>query len=609
MEEPRPSSREPVGARDLHRLRWIGLLLPVGFVWAFEILRFLILDQAHASNTHLIAASLMAAAVVVFAVGMAYFLDRAQRQLVAQNKDLSVTHAVSSAVRGGLSLPDLVAQALEQLSEQTGALAGAIHVDGAEGGLTVAHPTHLAEGLAWVQPILDEVAASAGPSDPSFTIRHAVDTGVLDLPLARGGERIGRLRLVFHPPVEPDLSNAALADIAGEIATSIQLARVVADLRRRERESAALYGLALQLTRRTDLRETLDTITHYARELLAADHAVVCLSDGRPGGLPARSPDRLATLEDGTVCSFAHTGDAVDHARNPDCPILPGNGIVAWASRPMRGPDGHLGELCVARRTGPQFSTADRELLAALADMAAIAVRTARLHDAEEQYTILAERDRIARELHDSLAQVLGVIHLRLRAVAPLAAETDRAALIQEIDELAEVSDEAYRDVREAILGLRETVGSDTGLEGSLREYLHKYGRQTGIQATLVCHGSTQGALAPRTEVQLLRVVQEALTNVRKHAEARRVVVRLDCVGPSPKLEVEDDGSGFDPAKVTASLEGGFGLASMRERVEQIGGTLDVHTAPGKGTRIVVHLDAEETRVARTAAPASAPGR
>jgi two-component system nitrate/nitrite sensor histidine kinase NarX len=309
------------------------------------------------------------------------------------------------------------------------------------------------------------------------------------------------------------------------------------------------------------------------------------------------------------VCTFAHTGDSLDHARNPECPIVPASGAAAWASRPMRGPDGHLGELCVARLTGSDFTSAERELLAALADMAAIAVRTSRLHDAEEQYTILAERDRIARELHDSLAQVLGVIHLRLRAVEPLAAGTGSTELIRELDELAEVSDEAYRDVREAILGLRETIGSDDGLEGSLREYLHKYGRQTGIQATLVCHGPTKGALPPRTEVQLLRVVQEALTNVRKHAAAHRVVVRLDCGAAVPSLEVEDDGSGFDPALVTASLEGGFGLASMRERVQQIGGTLDVHTAPGKGTRIVVRLDAEETRVASATTSAGAPGR
>ena len=158
--------------------------------------------------------------------------------------------------------------------------------------------------------------------------------------------------------------------------------------------------------------------------------------------------------------------------------------------------------------------------------MAAIAVRTARLHEAEEQWTIHAERDRIARELHDSLAQVLGVIHLQLRALESRAKDEASHGMADELSSLAETADEAYRDVREAILGLRETVREDDGLEGSLREYLRKYSRQTGIATHLECDGDSRRALSPRAEVQLLRVVQEALTNTRKHAGALAVVRR-----------------------------------------------------------------------------------
>jgi signal transduction histidine kinase len=234
--------------------------------------------------------------------------------------------------------------------------------------------------------------------------------------------------------------------------------------------------------------------------------------------------------------------------------------------------------------------------------MAAIAVTTARLKEAEQQWTIVAERDRIARELHDSLAQVLGHIHLRLR---DLETRLDGAAPIigAELADLADVADEAYRDVREAILGLRETISSEGGLEGALREYIAKYARQTGIQAGLDCDQTGRVALPPRAEVQLLRVVQEALTNVRKHADASRVVVRMRCPDGQPTLEVEDDGVGFDPARIGPSFSGGFGLSSMRERVEQVGGTLEMHTSPGAGTRIVVRLQPEEPRVAPAAPP------
>jgi two-component system NarL family sensor kinase len=87
------------------------------------------------------------------------------------------------------------------------------------------------------------------------------------------------------------------------------------------------------------------------------------------------------------------------------------------------------------------------------------------------------------------------------------------------------------------------------------------------------------------------------------------VAIRIACTGPSAVVTIEDDGKGFDPARASASMEGGFGLASMRERVELIGGTIDVHTAPGKGTRIVVHLQAEDTRGTPSAEAESVAGR
>jgi signal transduction histidine kinase len=586
---------EPQGPRDLSRLKWATVVLPVVFVWVFELVRFLVLDPTLKGDSgHVLSAMIMGAAIVVFATIVSIYLDRTQKQLIRQNKDLTVTHAVSSAVRGGLSLPDLLEQALDQLMTQTSALAGIVTVRTTAGEpLAIRRPETLAPGLGWLDPILHQPPDPASAT-PRYTIRAGVDTGILDLPLIRGSERIGHLRLAFHPPVEPDVSSAALVDIAGEIAGAAQLSLTVADLHRRERETAALYEVALQLTGRGDLRDLLDTITGHARELLGAERAVACLAD--PRDAPSRSSrDRLAMADNGSVCLVAHQGLGADHARNPMCPLVEGRDDRAWAARPLRGPDGILGELCVVR-SGKAFTEAERTLLGALADMATIAVRTARLHEAEEQWTIHAERDRIARELHDSLAQVLGVIHLRLRALENRAKDEASHGIAAELSEVAETADEAYQDVREAILGLRETVREDSGLEGSLREYLRKYSRQTGISAAFACEGDTRRALTPRSEVQLLRVVQEALTNTRKHSRAQRVSVRIDCAGPATTLTVEDDGVGFDPAAVASSMEGGFGLASMRERVEQIGGTLDVHTAPNEGTRIVVHLLAEDMR-------------
>ena len=628
----------------LSRLRWATLILPIVFVWLFEVLRSFVLDpQVTGTDGHVIAAMIMGGAIVVFATMVSLYLDRTQKQLVAQNKDLTVTHAVSSAVRGGLSLPDLLEQALDRVVTQTGALAGVVTITTPDEPLVIRRPAVLPSGLAWLGTILDE-PADAAQAEPVYSRRASVDTGILDLPLIRGAERIGHLRLTFHPPEEPDVSQAAFADISGEIAGAAQLGLTVADLHRRERERAALYAVALQLTGRNDLRDVLDTITTHARDLLGAERAVACLAEARPlvrpdgqrdtmsvdvlsnprteahdgpvtaiqsvstSGItaPLTYRERLAMADDGSICLVAHGDTSIQHARNPACPLIVKEPGRVWAARPLRGPDGILGELCVVREGRP-FTPGERTLLGALADMASIAVRTARLHEAEEQWTIHAERDRIARELHDSLAQVLGVIHLQLRSLETRAKDEASHVMASELSQLAETADEAYRDVREAILGLRETVREDDGLEGSLREYMRKYSRQTGIVATVTCEGDTRRALSPRVEVQLLRVVQEALTNTRKHSRAHRVTVRIDCTGPVATLTIEDDGVGFDPASLKRSMEGGFGLASMRERVEQVGGTLTVHTAPNEGTTIVVALDPEDMRgTPSSQAPSSA---
>jgi signal transduction histidine kinase len=595
--------------RLLTRAKWVGVLLPIAFIWAFEIVRWYVVEPSvPADSAHVFSALVLSGGAVLFSLGLFGILDHAQSRLVESHQDLAATHAVASALQGGEDLAATLEACLDRVLEHTGALGGEIVVEGPGGrALVVRRPAGLGAGMAWVETILDD--APATPQDLTRNDLPGVDATLIDVPLRSPAAAVGVMRLLIHPTGGPRISTAALVDLGEKIGTAAGLATSLADLRREEHERSALYGVALQLTGRAELRDLLDLITKHARELLGAERAVACLADPRSDGHGYDWANRLAMTDDGRACFLAHPPDETGPKHhNAACPLQHDGPLAEILERPLRGADGFLGELCVMRTNGAPFTDRDRELLGALADMAAIAVGTARLREAEQQYTIVAERDRIARELHDSLAQVLGVIHLRLRSLEPEVRDVPGNGVATEISDLADIADEAYKDVREAILGLRESITAAHGLEGALGEYLRKYSRQTGIKTSLHCDGAARRALTPRSEVQLLRVVQEALTNVRKHAGARHAAVSLNEDDGVVTLAVMDDGVGFDPGRLEEALDHGFGLASMRERVEQIGGTLAVHTGPGMGTRVVVELQQEEMRAAHAAGTPRAPG-
>ena len=197
-----------------------------------------------------------------------------------------------------------------------------------------------------------------------------------------------------------------------------------------------------------------------------------------------------------------------------------------------------------------------------------------RAHDAvveaERHTAALVERERIARELHDSLAQVLGVAHLRLRALSGRRGLVGEDGLRAEVDDLADLCREAHRDVREAILGLKDAHRPERSLAEQLEAYVATFERTSSIPTTLHSDAGGDLGLTPAAEVQVIRVIQEALTNVRKHARARRAGVRIMMHDDHTAFVVEDDGRGFDPGRAPGA--DAFGLCTMRERTESVGG-------------------------------------
>jgi two-component system nitrate/nitrite sensor histidine kinase NarX len=510
---------------------------------------------------HLAGLTVVVVGIVAFAAFMFRLIDRTERQVVSQNRDLTTANAVAGAVQGQSSLPAVVDSALGALLSTSGAVQARIRF---------LEPAGSPEGEA------DARTRSVGG--------RRLDAGppTLEVPLAHDSTVVGRLAL-WYPDGSDEtdrIGGAALSSLTTQIACALQLVGAVGDLNRRKEEGHAFYDILLRVSNQEATTPVLDAVVRHAATLLGADAAVVAVSHetSRTIRFEAGEQEPVRRADGGTAVAVG---------------LAEGEGDLdaqQWAhtiSQDVVGGAGHLGALSVARRGGAPFTDRDRGFLATLASLAGIALSSAQMREGARQRAVLSERTRIAREMHDSLAQVLGAVHLRLRVLETGAATMPEDAVRAEVEALADVCAEAYRDVREAILGLRDANHhAERSLVDNLRSYLEAYSTQSGVSARLANEVGHEVALSPRAEVHVIRIVQEALTNVRKHANARSVLVSIRGTDTSTSFVVSDDGTGFDPEAATAGGSDGYGLFTMRDRAALLGGTVQVDSAPGRGTTV-----------------------
>ncbi len=214
----------------------------------------------------------------------------------------------------------------------------------------------------------------------------------------------------------------------------------------------------------------------------------------------------------------------------------------------------------------------------------------AQLMEHQRALAALKEREQLARELHDGLGQVLGYVKMQAQAARERLAQDQKEIADGDLAQLMAVAQDAHADVREYILGARSGVSSEPGFLPALRQYLQRFAETYKMRAELIPPpDGTDAAFEPTVEAQLLRIIQEALTNARKHAQAKSVQVSIELEDSRAQVIVQDDGAGFDPALLEAAEGQKFGLRFMRERAEDAGGSLEVQSAPGAGTRVIIH--------------------
>ena len=373
---------------------------------------------------------------------------------------------------------------------------------------------------------------------------------------------------------------------------------------RRNRELAALLAVGQAGRSAVRLGDVLDAALEAVLAVTSAEAAEVWLAtEGgelelgrlRGAGSDGVSDRQGFRLGEGLPRLAVQTGEpVVVHGPASDgrfvWPAVQELGFESLYAIPLLRDARTVGVLAVAARDAEALAdAAERRLLEGIGEQVAIAIENARLHERVLDAAVLEERERIGRELHDGLAQVLGYINTQTLAIRKLLDSGRVEAAGEALASMEEASRHVNDDVREAILGLR--TAPKEGLAANLRAYLHDYGLMGGAALRLEATPQTERLRLPAsTEFQVVRIVQEALSNVRKHAAARSAFVSLRIEGEQLSVEVTDDGRGFDPEHPIPSNWPRFGLQTMHERAKAIGGRFEVRSQPGEGTTVGVRV-------------------
>ncbi len=380
-------------------------------------------------------------------------------------------------------------------------------------------------------------------------------------------------------------------------ALALQNTELHDELQRRLAESESFGRVLVSLLQKTVLEQVLDIVCAEAQGLIGATGSAVLLLTDQAWlevkhrlGRPLTAAERLPV--DGSLAGLVvRKGEPV---RLNDPTLFAQAQVYQWPADltallalPLHVNGGIIGVLDVVNKAGG-FTEEDVRVMSVFANQAAMAIEHARLQQQAEQLAVLEERQRLARELHDSVTQSLYSVTLYANAAALALAAGKAEIAAGYLAELQETAQEGMHDMRLLIFQLHPPMLEAEGLVAALQTRLAAVEDRAGLQTQFQVEGERRLPIA--IEEDLYWIAQEALNNVRKHAAARHVTVHLHFTAVTIRLEVVDDGVGFDLQAVRAEGQGSGGLRSIAERAARLGGQLTHESGPGKGTRLVVEV-------------------
>ena len=391
--------------------------------------------------------------------------------------------------------------------------------------------------------------------------------------------------------------------VAAIVFFSLFIFRYVAEiqktLRRQNAELLALHSAALDVTSELALDIVLKKVVELARQLVDARYGALSVIDR--GGRIQQFITSGISDEQRAAIGPPPVGHGVlgvvllegQHLRLPNIAAHPRSAgfppnhpvMRTLLAVPIPCSSPFLGNLYLSDKAdAAAFTAGDEETLERFAIQAAIAIDNAYLHAQAADLAVATERVRISHEMHDGLAQVLGYVNTKVQAADAYLKRGKSEEASEQLRELVVAAREAYGEVRGGIVDLRTLPDPNQPLSEVLRDYVERWQEQTGIHADL--NFGTDIQLKPVVRLQLVRIIQESLANVRKHARATNARIDVARADGALRVTIADNGVGFDPAVKSRTDFPRFGLTTMRERAEAIGGTLAIESAPGKGTTV-----------------------
>jgi signal transduction histidine kinase len=573
--------------------------------------------------------------------------EQAEAKIAQRNTELAAQNAIAATISRSLELDTILNTAMDTVLAVMEMDAGCLYLLDAEGenlvpqtrrgaSIEASLPEPLGfacscsgislQAVQQMKPVALDVCNYSSDAQSPFVSEQELET-LVSTPLVSKGRALGALSLGSkrQGAVRPE-DLELLTAIGQQIGMAVDNAHLYQEADYWAKELAMLHQVSAFLSSTLEPEEVHDHITEQSVKLLGCQSALLFRWDGKQrqatgasaygmNGTPVT--DRHLALDDCPLLEEMLAGrrstPIVDAQADPRVPEqwrreMSVRGLLCV---PVWGTEEPLALLFMMERTAPRnWRSAEIELVESFVNRAAIALENAYLHKRLEWAAALEERQRIAAEMHDGLAQTLSYLTLRSYQATELIEEGQIEQALAEHENIQDAISQATTEVRRSIASLQESPPPRRPFQEWLMEIVREADKAGEAQVSLLAHAEEPVFLPPDQLEQVVRVLQEALVNASNHAGAAQINVRLDRQDGEVILSIEDDGRGFDPQVPPRDGREHFGLSIMRARAARIGGEIEIESKMGEGTRLMLRWPLYGTTMGGTRPlrpPATAP--